>query len=184
MQLAWGAKVSEDFCNRVVAICQDLFSYQDAASDLMACMAFESGGTFSASVRNAAGSGAVGLIQFMPSTAQGLGTTTYLLSLMTPEDQLSYVQAYFRPYARRIFRLSDMYMAILLPKYISSSDDAILFPEDTIAYQQNRGLDTDKDGQVTKGEVCARLYAKKQEGLLPQNSITIGDNDGGAGTGG
>ena len=37
-------------------------------ADLMAVMSFETGGTFSPSIPNAAGSGATGLIQFMPST--------------------------------------------------------------------------------------------------------------------
>jgi hypothetical protein len=136
-------------------------------------MAFESAGTFRANIKNAAGSGAIGLIQFMPDTAIGLGTSTYLLSLMTPEDQLTYVQAYFRPYAHRIHNLSDMYMAILLPRYVGYPDDQVLFPEDSIAYRQNRGLDTNNNGEVTKGEVCARLYAKREEGLLPHNSITL-----------
>ena len=39
---------------------------------LMAVMSFESGATFSPSVPNKAGSGAVGLIQFMPATARDL----------------------------------------------------------------------------------------------------------------
>ena len=43
-------------------------------ADLMAVMSFETGGTFNPGIRNAAGSGATGLIQFMPSTAAGLGT--------------------------------------------------------------------------------------------------------------
>ena len=38
----------------------------------MAVMSFETGGTFDPGIRNAAGSGATGLIQFMPSTAAGL----------------------------------------------------------------------------------------------------------------
>jgi len=171
--LSWGAKVSEDFCHRVVAICQDLFLFPTAADDLMACMAFESGGTFSPHVRNAAGSGAIGLIQFMPDTAFQLGTTTYLLSLMTPEDQLTYVKAYFRPYAHKVHSLSDMYMAILLPHYVGLPDSSVLFHDGLKSYLQNKGLDTNEDGQVTKGEVCVRLYAKRQEGLLPQNSRTI-----------
>ena len=39
-------------------------------ADLMAVMSFETGGTFNPNIRNAAGSGATGLIQFMPSTAR------------------------------------------------------------------------------------------------------------------
>lgn len=173
MVLAWGAKVSKDFCQRVIAICQDMFTYPESANDLMTCMAFESAGTFSPNIRNAAGSGAVGLIQFMPDTAIALETTTYALSLMTPEDQLTYVKAYFKPYAKRIHSLSDMYMAILMPRYVNLPDNAVLFQDAPVAYKQNKGLDTNKDGQITKGEVCTRLYSRKQEGLLPQNSITM-----------
>jgi hypothetical protein len=62
--LSWGRKVSERFRARVYDIGHGLGL---DPSDLMACMAWESGETFSPAVRNAAGSGAVGLIQFMPS---------------------------------------------------------------------------------------------------------------------
>lgn len=40
-------------------------------------------------------SGATGLIQFMPSTAKQLGTTTDKLAAMTEVDQLDYVAKYF-----------------------------------------------------------------------------------------
>ena len=173
MILAWGAKVSEDFCNRVISPCASSFSYEGAASDLMTCMAFESGGTFSADIKNAAGSGAVGLIQFMPSTAIDLGTSTYALAQMSPEDQLTYIQKYFRPYFSRIHSLSDMYMAILMPKYVAATDETVVFFDGTIAYKQNLGLDSNKDGQVTKGEICARLFAKRSEGLTPPNPRDI-----------
>lgn len=177
MILAWGAKVSEEFCNKVLKICSESFSFEQAPSDLMACMAFESGGTFSPNIQNAAGSGAVGLIQFMPSTAKDLGTSSELLASMSAEDQLDYVQAYFKPYISRIHSLSDMYMAILMPKYVGTPDDVKVFLEGTISYRQNLGLDTNKDGVVTKGEICARLYAKRSEGLSPSNSREIGDNN-------
>lgn len=145
MILAWGAKVSLSFCQKVILFCQNSFDFPEASSDLMTCMAFESAGTFSSSVKNAAGSGAVGLIQFMPSTALGLGISTYGLSIMSPEDQLDYVQDYFRPYAHNVHSLSDMYMAILIPRYVSYPDTAVLFQENTIAYQENQGLDTNQD---------------------------------------
>lgn len=173
MILSWGAKASEDFCSRVIALCRSSFSYDDAPNDLMTCMAFESGGTFRADIKNAAGSGAIGLIQFMPDTATDLGTSIYALSIMSPEDQLSYVRSYFRPYFSRIHSLSDMYMAILMPKYVAATDETVVFLGVTLAYKQNLGLDTNKDGQVTKGEICARLLAKKYEGFSPNNSREI-----------
>ena len=75
--LAWGTRVSPEFVESVRAICSYLAI---DPSWLMACMAFETAETFRADIRNAAGSGAVGLIQFMPTTAAALGTTTEFLA--------------------------------------------------------------------------------------------------------
>lgn len=170
-QLAWGARVSDDFRRHVVGICHDFGWSRDHASWLMACMAFESGETFSASIRNGAGSGAVGLIQFMPATAADIGTTTRNLELLSAESQLVYVRRYFKPYRRRIASLPDMYMAILLPRYIGALDTAVLFASGT-AYRQNAGLDVDSDGKITKREASARVAAKLQRGLQPGYAAT------------
>lgn len=163
-QLAWGSVVSKDFADKVIA----LFGgwYDDAPSDAMSCMAFESAETFSPTIRNAAGSGAVGLIQFMPSTAQGLGTTADHLAQLSAVEQLDYVVQYFKPYAPRIKSLSDMYMAILLPKYIGQPDSSKLFANGTIAYRQNSGLDSNSDGIITKAEASSLVAAKKRKGLM------------------
>jgi hypothetical protein len=136
----------------------------------MACMAWESGRSFSASVKNMAGSGATGLIQFMSSTAKGLGTTTAALALMSAEDQLNFVYRYFRPYAGKLKSLSDVYMVILWPKAVGQPDDYVLFQgTGSVAYRQNAGLDTNKDAKVTKAETAAKLYAMRAEGLKPEN---------------
>src|SRR5262245_26842119 len=103
--LAFGAKVSPEFRTKVVQIAARIGVDPDF---LMAVMAFESGGTFSPSVLNAAGSGAVGLIQFMPMTAKMLGTSTAELALMTAEQQLDYVEKYFRSHRRKLETLEDV----------------------------------------------------------------------------
>ena len=51
--------------------------------------AISTGDIFRANIKNAAGSGAVGLIQFMPSTARSLGTTSERLAAMTPPGAAS-----------------------------------------------------------------------------------------------
>jgi len=38
------------------------------------------------------------------------------------------------------------------------------------AYEQNAGLDSNKDGKVTKQEAAAKVKAKLAKGLLPENS--------------
>lgn len=165
-RLAWGAKVPPAFRQRVFDVCYRLGWDGDHPDWLMACMAFESGGTFSPSIYNAAGSGAVGLIQFMPSTAWGLGTTISELASMSQVAQLGYVQAYFKPYAARIKSLSDMYMAILMPRYIGQPDTAVLFNKGTVAYRQNSALDANTDGKITKAEATAKVAARLTRGLL------------------
>ncbi|MBV9760224.1 MAG: hypothetical protein JO340_06655 [Acidobacteriaceae bacterium] len=161
--IAWGAKVSSDFKARVLDLCDNLGMEADY---LMSAMAFESGETFSASIRNQA-SGATGLIQFMPSTAVHMGTTIDELAAMTPVAQLEYVEKYFQPYRNRLQTLEDHYMAILWPAAIGKQDSFVLFAEPSKAYQQNAGLDADKDGKVTKYEAAAKVRAKYEIGKTP-----------------
>jgi hypothetical protein len=130
-------------------------------------MAFESGETFSPSIKNAAGSGATGLIQFMPATAKDLGTTIENLELLSATAQLYYVGLYFRRYASRVQSLSDMYMAILLPKYVGKPEDSVLFSSG-VAYRQNSGLDSNNDGKITKLEATRLVQAKLDKGLTPR----------------
>ncbi len=167
--LAWGKKVSDEFCQRVREIADSLGTDPDY---LMACMAFESGETFSASIKNAAGSGAVGLIQFMPSTAQALGTTTDELASMTAEEQLDYVEEYFKPSKDKLKSLDDVYMAILWPAAVGKPPDYVLFrkddPDHPRRYRLNAGLDFNKDGIVTKAEAAGRVRKKLEKGLLPE----------------
>jgi hypothetical protein len=163
-KIAWGAKVSAGFKQKVIRICKDL----DVPTDfLMAAMAFESGETFSPSVKNAAGSGAVGLIQFMPGTAKALGTSTDLLAAMSAVNQLDYVKKYFEPRKGKLQTLEDVYMAILYPVAIGTGSDHVLFDKGTKAYTQNKGLDKNKDGKITVGEAAAKVRAKLQKGLGP-----------------
>jgi hypothetical protein len=132
-------------------------------------MAFESAETFSPSITNAAGSGATGLIQFMDRTAKDLGTTLDDLRRMTAVEQLYWVEKYFKRYASRIKSLPDMYMAILLPKYIGQPDDAVLFSDPNIGYRQNSKLDFNSDGHITKLEATDRIQHKLDRGMLPAN---------------
>ncbi len=165
--LAWGLKVSPAFRDRVFWIQDQL---RLPADYLMAAMAFESGESFSPSVRNAAGSGAVGLIQFMPSTARNLGTTTERLAKMSAEDQLNYVYKYFKPYIGRLATLSDVYMAILWPRAVGQPESYPLFVRGRAPlanYEQNAGLDTNKDGVITKAEAAAKVQAKLLKGVAP-----------------
>jgi len=165
MKLAWGAKVSPLFRERVAAIALRL---SVDPNWLMAAMAFETGNRFTPDVVNAR-SGATGLIQFMPRTAIGLRTTTELLAKMTAVEQLGKVDEYLLPFAGSMRSLDDLYMAILWPAAVGKPDDYVLFAEGGSAYAQNRELDVDKDKTITKAEASAFVRKRLVEGLLPQN---------------
>lgn len=160
-ELAWGAKVSADFKQRVIQICNTLGANPN---HLMAAMAFETGETFSPSIVNPV-SGATGLIQFMPPTARGLGTTVQALAQMTPVEQLDFVLKHFLPQKGRLSTLSDVYMAILLPSAVGKPEDSALFSKPSIEYAQNAGLDKNRDGVVTKAEAASLVDFKLQRGL-------------------
>jgi len=169
--IAWGSRVSPEFRSYVRAVSARLGINPDW---LMACMAFETGRTFSPTIRNAAGSCAIGLIQFMPSTAAALGTSVEALAAMSPVQQLVIVESYFRPNKGRLHSLSDVYMAILWPGGIGKADEFALFIESDKQhpkrYIQNRGLDWNDDGVITKAEACAGPARELRVGLLAKNA--------------
>ncbi len=167
-KVAWGAKVSPLFKERVLWMADAL---ECDPSDLMACMHWESGGTFRPDIKNAAGSGATGLIQFMPSTAKGMGTTTAALAKMKAEDQLNYVYRYFRSYAGKLRNLGDVYMAILWPGGVGKPDHYVLFDRSKkpVTFRQNAGLDVNKDGLVTRAECLVKVNERLARGLRPEN---------------
>lgn len=161
--IAWGAKVSQTFRNRACWIA-DVLGFN--VNWLMAVMAFESGRSFRADVRNPQSS-ATGLIQFMDATAKGLGTTTQALAKMTPEDQLTYVFRYFENITKAfgpIRSLADCYMAVLWPKGVGKTPDHVIFAPGTAAYRVNKGLDLDGDGDVEIREAVSIIENLLTEG--------------------
>lgn len=169
--IAWGARVSALFVERIWWTAVTLGFDPDW---LMACIAFETGEKFTANVKNMAGSGATGLLQFMPATAKELGTTTAALAQMDAEKQINFVYKYFKMQIERrgpITSLADCYMAILLPSAVGKPDNAVLFSEG-VAYRQNSGLDANRDGQVTKIEAAAKVIDKLAKGRQPGNMGT------------
>jgi hypothetical protein len=176
--LAWGARVGAEFCNRVRQMGSNLGCEPE---HLMAAMAFETGETFSPSIRNGAGSGAVGLIQFMPRTAQNLNTSTEALARMSALEQLEFVERYLTSYRGRLSTLEDVYMAILMPSAVGLPPEHVLFDRDSQdanerrrawhrrAYEQNRGLDRNGDGKITKTEASSMVVAKLERGRRAEN---------------
>jgi len=148
---------------------------ETAVDNIATVIGFETGGTHSPSILNKAGSGACGLIQFMPSTARNLGTSTAMLVAMSAVEQLDYVAKYLLWFGKgKLVTLEDTYMSILWPAGIGKPNDYVLFPRGTIAYKQNAGFDRNADG-VTKAEVCHAIRSLYESA---QGRIEVEVDDG------
>ncbi len=131
-------------------------------ADLLGMMQSESGLNPKAYNKNG---GATGLIQFMPSTARSLGTTTEALMNMSAVEQLDYVEKYFSNWtggSGQKLTGGDLYTLCFLPAYL---DREVLCSSGDKYYSANSGLDANKDGQITKSELGNRVQNKYQEVL-------------------
>ena len=125
---------------------------------LMTVMYAES--RFDPAIFNRKGSGAVGLIQFMPVTARELDVSTGDLSQMNAVDQLDYVHRYFQTVRERYgeYRsLTDLYLAVLYPRARGKDPCYALYFRSSKAYKQNSGLDENEDGVVTVSDIDMRM---------------------------
>lgn len=125
------------------------------SSDLLAIMKQESGVNPQAVNSK---SKARGLIQFMPDTAIRLGTTVDEIAKMDGVQQLDYVYKYFKMTGVGNGTLGDLYMAVFMPKYVGYDPDTVLGQYGAPGfsgkvYDQNKGLDRNKDGKITIADV-------------------------------
>lgn len=110
-------QVSAPFAKEIVSVAERLGTHP---YDLANLMNFES--RLSPSIRNKI-SGATGLIQFMPLTAKGLGTTTDALARLDPVSQMRWVEKYFQPYKGKLGTIQGLYMAVFYPVAMTWSLD-------------------------------------------------------------
>ena len=134
------------FAEKIVSVAREIGA---KPYDLANLINFESGGTFSSSIRNSLGY--TGLIQFGKSAAADLDTTTSDLANMSEEEQMDYVKAYLElPHKRRNADYNDpaaMHMAVFYPAAINKSTGEVnlsfQFPEKVV--RANKGLKTPRD---------------------------------------
>lgn len=150
------------FHDKVRAVTQFEINEGYPIGSLLNVMLFETAGTLRTDIMNAAGSRAVGLIQFMPSTLAGMGYTTDQVKAMTFDEQLKLVKRYLLPYKTRLLQSKDeldYYLAVLYPVLIGKPDTAMMASDPkTKIYLQNRGLDIDRDGDIQKGDIRKYFY--------------------------
>lgn len=155
-QKGGNSSVKEDtaFIGGVKALAE---KYGTTTAELMSLMHFESAGSFDPAKRNSIG--ATGLIQFIPSTAKGLGTSTDALAGMSRMEQLDWVDRYLaQTPVRKVEKPTgeDLYMSVLWPKAVGKPSDYVLWKEGSVEYKQNKGLDVGGKGYITKRDAAQK----------------------------
>ncbi|MDR2962729.1 MAG: transglycosylase SLT domain-containing protein [Bacteroidales bacterium] len=134
----------EAFLQKVHSICGSLGIKGDW---LMAVMAMES--RLNHRAVNPTG-GATGLIQFMPKTANALGTTCDALCAMTNVQQLDYVYKYLNTYKGKMNCFTDVYLAVFYPAAMGKAESYIIAAPGSKVAQQN-AIFQDATGAITVG---------------------------------
>lgn len=149
----------------------DVYALNSAAAQLniepdwlATVISFETAGTFSPSIVNRAGSGAFGLIQFMPQTAKNiLGTATTDeavsrgLRMSFSEQMQKMVVPYFR--GRPMKSLEDVYLAVFYPAAMNKPGSWVIGTAPGAVYRQNAGFDKTQKGYITREDVTSKLRA-------------------------
>lgn len=126
-------------------------------------------------------SGATGLIQFMPETANWLGTSTMELRSMTRMQQLDWVLKYYGKWkkAGKIVRnSSDLALLTFYPYAVSQGDEYKIGSEKSLnrarmITKQNPGLDMDGDSYISVLDYKKWLATKLPEGISKERISSI-----------
>ena len=138
------------------------------AGDLLGMMHAESG--IQANIQNSIG--ATGLIQFMPSTARAMGTNVNAIKQLSRAQQLPLVDQYFTMNKLpKGASAGQLYASVFWPAALRRPSDHVIASAGSRVYSQNAGLDVNRDGSITVGDLTERVSQKRQEiGLGPSNT--------------
>ena len=118
--------------------------------------------------------GAVGLIQFMPKTAEGLGTSTAELQSMSGVRQLDYVEKFYKPFAGKMKSYQDMHLVAFYPAAIKFNmrDSELLKVggSSSIVAKQNKPIDLNNNGSISVGE-AKKYFSRHIEREVPKSHL-------------
>ena len=140
---------------------------------LMSVMYSES--KFDASARNSKGSGATGLIQWMPATAKDFDITVEKLRNLNHIEQLDFVYKYMNRVRKKygsFDSLTEVYLAILYPKAIGEDYCYTLYASPSRSYKMNTILDENKDSRVTVKDIDDRMRRLYKPAYMTEKAVS------------
>lgn len=151
------------------------------ASDLLAMIGSETGGTFDPKIKNPK-SGATGLFQITRASgiAERLGYKSFdefseSAQKMTRAEQVRKLGTEYFKNAPNNLKGGQLYAQLFLPGRFNpkSGDNQVLTRSGENYYEGNKGLDVNEDGKITVSDLNVRiLEMKKQYGINPGQPST------------
>lgn len=98
---------------------------------------------------------ASGLIQWLQSTAVRFETTLAEIRQMSTSDQLDLVERYLEFWEPKngYSGFTDLYLSVFYPAALGKSNNYVIGPKGSLAVKLNKGVDRNKDGILTVGDV-------------------------------
>jgi hypothetical protein len=114
-------------------------------------------------------SGATGLIQFMPSVAKALGTSTDELAKMTATEQLPFVMKYLSQHGVTSESPPEDYvLAVAAPAFIGKPPETVVYPKGSAAWRDNPAWRPEGGGDITVGSIQAFYGGSGSKAALPE----------------
>ena len=104
--------------------------------------------------------GAIGLIQWMPSTLAGMGYTANDIDQMTEVQQLDLVLRYLKPYKGKLNTFNDLYLAVFYPVLAGRGTELNYQLPDYVG-------NANTSYQNPNGSITIRSIMEKIKSLLP-----------------
>lgn len=96
-------------------------------------------------------SGAMGIIQWLPSTAKCLGYNVDTIKKMTFTEQLVLVKLYLIKTGKldRVSSYEDLYLCVFYPRAVGKHNNYVIGRRNSRVTKMNRSVDVNKDGIIT-----------------------------------
>lgn len=168
-----------DFYAANKASVDSLAAYLDVPPLWIVCL-FHLESSLTPTRRNSS-SGAVGLNQMMPATLRDYNLTPEQYRAMSVAEQIEIMKRFFKPAKGLIKRAGDLYLYNFYPVAVVNNW-AMNYPIGKAGdfstrygislnkiYEQNKGLDFNKDGNLTRGDIEALFESRYDELVVLQS---------------
>lgn len=119
------------------------------------------------------GGGLFGLMRQWAKPAVGVAFDDFMH--MDALEQLDYARKFYLGAKGKLKTMNDVFIYTFYPAALGKKDSYVIARKGEPTYDQNKHFDTNKDGDITKGEAAATRYKMYLTGMKDGNRLDLGD---------